>query len=188
MDDPLAVEAWRRYLQRYGVWANAPVPLFPYPGSPHYTKRWGLPDEHAWCVRYGAVRQLGHLGASALGHWLGRAAIYVLPARYEPFGLSILEAGLAGCALVVGDIPSLRENWDGAAVFVPPDDAEALAMELSRLIQKPERLGILADRAHTRAREFTPQRMCAGYLAAYQQLLRARQRQGLREKTGLTFS
>jgi anaerobic magnesium-protoporphyrin IX monomethyl ester cyclase len=47
-DDPQAIEAWRRHLQRYGVWANAPVPLFPYPGSPEYTVKWGLPDEQAW--------------------------------------------------------------------------------------------------------------------------------------------
>ncbi len=33
-----------------------------------------------------------------------------LPARYEPFGLSVLEAALSGCALVLGDIPSLRES------------------------------------------------------------------------------
>jgi anaerobic magnesium-protoporphyrin IX monomethyl ester cyclase len=48
VDDPRAVERWRRHLQRYGVWANAPVPLFPYPGSPDYTKKWGLPDDRAW--------------------------------------------------------------------------------------------------------------------------------------------
>jgi hypothetical protein len=47
----------------------------------------------------------------------------VLPARYEPFGLSVLEAALSGCALVPGDIASLRGNWDGVAEFVCPDDA-----------------------------------------------------------------
>jgi anaerobic magnesium-protoporphyrin IX monomethyl ester cyclase len=48
VDDPGAVERWREQLQRHGVWANKPVPLFPYPGSPDYTKRWGAPDEQAW--------------------------------------------------------------------------------------------------------------------------------------------
>jgi B12-binding domain/radical SAM domain protein of rhizo-twelve system len=48
VDDPDAVEAWRNGLQRHGVWANKPVPLFPYPGSPDYTKRWGAPDDDAW--------------------------------------------------------------------------------------------------------------------------------------------
>jgi B12-binding domain/radical SAM domain protein of rhizo-twelve system len=48
VDDPEAVERWREELQRHGVWANKPVPLFPYPGSPDYTKRWGKPDDYAW--------------------------------------------------------------------------------------------------------------------------------------------
>jgi anaerobic magnesium-protoporphyrin IX monomethyl ester cyclase len=47
-DDPEAVEAWRQRLQTSGVWANKPVPLFPYPGSPDYTRRWGAPDGRAW--------------------------------------------------------------------------------------------------------------------------------------------
>ena len=47
-DDPVAVEAWRTHLQEHGVWANKPVPLFPYPGSPDYTLRWGKPDDLAW--------------------------------------------------------------------------------------------------------------------------------------------
>ena len=47
-DDPADVERFRQKLQKYGVWANQPVPLFPYPGSPDYTRRWGAPDERAW--------------------------------------------------------------------------------------------------------------------------------------------
>ena len=47
-DDPQAIEAWRAYLLQHNVWANKPVPLFPYPGSPDYTKLWGLPDDQAW--------------------------------------------------------------------------------------------------------------------------------------------
>jgi B12-binding domain/radical SAM domain protein of rhizo-twelve system len=47
-DDPGDVEAWRIELQQHGVWANKPVPLFPYPGSPDYTRRWGVPDDRAW--------------------------------------------------------------------------------------------------------------------------------------------
>ena len=47
-DDPADVEAWRARLQEAGVWANKPVPMFPYPGSPGYSKRWGAPDDRAW--------------------------------------------------------------------------------------------------------------------------------------------
>jgi B12-binding domain/radical SAM domain protein of rhizo-twelve system len=47
-DNAKEIEAWRQHLQRFGVWANQPVPLFPYPGSPEYTRRWGAPDDLAW--------------------------------------------------------------------------------------------------------------------------------------------
>ena len=47
-DSAEEVEAWRQQLQAHGVWANAPVPLFPYPGSPDYTRLWGRTDDRAW--------------------------------------------------------------------------------------------------------------------------------------------
>ena len=117
------------------------------------------------------AHSLGHLSAEELAPWFSRAAIYALPARYEPFGLSVLEAALAGCALVLGDIASLRENWEDAALFVPPDDPEALRTALLALINQPERRGELARRAREVALAFTPQAMADGYLAAYAELL-----------------
>jgi hypothetical protein len=47
-DDPADVERWREDLRSHGIWANKPVPMFPYPGSPDYTMRWGAPDDTAW--------------------------------------------------------------------------------------------------------------------------------------------
>ncbi|MEN2977827.1 TIGR04295 family B12-binding domain-containing radical SAM protein (plasmid) [Tistrella bauzanensis] len=47
-DDPAEVAAWRNLVQGKGVWANDPVPLYPYPASPQYRQMWGLPDDHAW--------------------------------------------------------------------------------------------------------------------------------------------
>lgn len=47
-DDAQLIERWREGLQRHGVWANVPVPMFAYPGSPDYTLRWGTPDDRAW--------------------------------------------------------------------------------------------------------------------------------------------
>jgi glycogen synthase len=131
-------------------------------------------------VHYGAVRSLGRLEPVALARQLSRATIYALPARYEPFGLSILEAGLAGCALVLGNIPSLRELWDDAAVFISPDDAKALTMTLQTLIRDSGRLAELSARARTRALQLSPERMLAGYLAVYHELLHARRRRGSR--------
>jgi anaerobic magnesium-protoporphyrin IX monomethyl ester cyclase len=47
-DDPDATLRWRDAMQTHGIWANDPVPLFPYPGSPDYRKLWGAPDDWAW--------------------------------------------------------------------------------------------------------------------------------------------
>ena len=42
------VASWRAELRAHGVWANEPVPLFPYPGSPEYRRLWGPEDDDAW--------------------------------------------------------------------------------------------------------------------------------------------
>ncbi|MGN6788970.1 MAG: glycosyltransferase family 4 protein [Rhodanobacteraceae bacterium] len=120
------------------------------------------------------VRQLGVLRQAAMQRWLDRASIYALPARYEPFGLSILEAAQAGCALVLGDIPSLREFWDGAALFAPPGDDDALRDALLRLVDDDTLRAHFAARARRRAMFMTATRMADAYLAAYDEIAAAR--------------
>jgi glycogen synthase len=119
----------------------------------------------------GYVNYLGRLPHGEVQAWCDRAAIYVLPARYEPFGLSVLEAASAGCALVLGDIRSLRENWQGAAEFVPPDNRRALAAAIQGLIDDPERRRARAEAAAARAQQFTVDRMVSAYVGAYQTVL-----------------
>ena len=113
------------------------------------------------------TRALGRLAPGTLARWLGAASIYCLPAKYEPFGLSALEAAFSGCALVLGDIPSLREIWGDAAEFVPPDDTAALRDTLNALARDPRRRDELARRARARALRYTPNRMATAYLSAY---------------------
>jgi glycogen synthase len=116
------------------------------------------------------ARALGRLTPAALACFYARAAIYALPARYEPFGLSVLEAALAGCALVLGDIPSLRETWDGAAVFVDPESPEMLRAILDGLTQKDDLRAHLAALARERALALGPGPMADAYLAEYREL------------------
>jgi len=100
----------------------------------------------------------------------GQAAIFAMPSRYEPFGFPALEAALAGCALVLGDIPNLRETWGDAALFAPPDDKDAFAAVLHGLIDDPGLRREMAARARARALEMTPQRMGESILECYQEL------------------
>jgi glycosyltransferase involved in cell wall biosynthesis len=120
------------------------------------------------------VRRLGRLSRQEMASWYERASIYALPARYEPFGLSVLEAASAGCALVLGDIATLRENWTGAADFVAPDDVDGLAAAIERLIADPWYRLAQSRRARRRARRFTIDRMAAAYLTLYRELAGAR--------------
>jgi glycosyltransferase involved in cell wall biosynthesis len=117
------------------------------------------------------ARLLGRLPSAQLAALFARAAIYALPARYEPFGLTVLEAALSECALVLGDIPSLRELWNGAALFVHPDDDEALEMALLTLMNQPELTAYLAERARRRAQRLSAMRMTRRYLAVYRSLI-----------------
>lgn len=116
---------------------------------------------------------LGRLPERALASWFARAGIYALPARYEPFGLSPLEAALAGCALVLGDIPSLREVWGEAAIYVDPEDVRGLGAALRALSADPALRRDFARRARARAARYSLERMTAAYLALYAELLAA---------------
>jgi glycosyltransferase involved in cell wall biosynthesis len=114
---------------------------------------------------------LGRLSHAEMSRWLGRAAIFIHPARYEPFGLAVLEAALSGCALVLGDLESLRENWDGAAVFSPPTDDAALVARVAELAANPGLRAALGARARARALDLGADRMAAAYLDVYRALL-----------------
>jgi glycogen(starch) synthase len=116
------------------------------------------------------LRVLGALSAPQLASWYGRASIYALPARYEPFGLTALEAALSGCALLLGDIPSLREVWGDAAFYVAPDDHSHLHAQLSALIASAAARTKLAARAAAVAARLSPQSMARGYLRLYHRL------------------
>ena len=120
------------------------------------------------------LRLLGRLSPKGVAAWAARASIYALPARYEPFGLSALEAAVAGCALVLGDIPSLREVWEDSAVFVPPNDIDALVHAINGLIADDRRRAAVAERVQKRALQYTPQRMADAYVSIYCRILRSR--------------
>ncbi len=119
---------------------------------------------------------LGQLPFSDLSGWLLRASVFAAPARYEPFGLAALEAAHAGCALVLGNIASVREVWGAAAAYVGCDDEEGLLAALRRLVADPDELRRLAAAARARARDHLPGAMAAAYARLYSSL---RERRGV---------
>ena len=120
------------------------------------------------------IHTLGVLPREQIIDWLSKAAIYALPARYEPFGLSALEAALSGCALVLSNIPTLRELWAGCALFVPPNEPAALRQALHRLITDEALRAELSAAAQQRARMLNATQMAEHYVTLYHLLNRRR--------------
>jgi glycogen(starch) synthase len=103
-----------------------------------------------------------------------RAAVYAATARYEPLGMSALDAAFSRCAIVANDIPSFREIWGDAALYFRTNNAGSLASSLAQLDGDRALRRTYADRAYTRARErFTAKRMIDDYLELYRSLIRA---------------
>jgi glycogen synthase len=114
------------------------------------------------------LRALGFVPLATLLERLRRTRVYLSPARYDPFGLLPLQAAVSGCALLLSDIPSYRELWDGAAAFFDPTNAEDLRNTWQSLLSAPERVTALAHGARSRALEqYAPQRMLDAYSSTY---------------------
>jgi glycosyltransferase involved in cell wall biosynthesis len=122
-------------------------------------------------VVFDHVEALGSLEEAALLTRFAERPIYVSAALYEPFGLAVLEAAQAGCALVLSDIPTFRELWRDAALFVPPRDERAIATAVNRLLAEPGLRLRMAEAARIRALEYGLQPFANGIAALYRQVL-----------------
>ena len=114
---------------------------------------------------------LGEIGSDQLASLLAQQPVFVSAASFEPFGLAVLEAAAAGCALVLSDIPTFRELWGGAALFVPQDDAAGFETAIRTLLDDGElrqRAG-LAAKVH--ARRYTPTATAGAIAGIYDEVL-----------------
>lgn len=97
-----------------------------------------------------------------------RAAIVVSPSLYEPFGLAALEAARSGCALVLADIPTYRELWDGCALFFDAKDAGDLARQVNHLSADDRLRARLVSAAQQRAGRYALPAQVAAYRRLYE--------------------
>lgn len=111
---------------------------------------------------------LGPLPEADIRALFSRRPIAMSAARYEPFGLAVLEAAQAGCALVLSDIPTFRELWNDAALFVSANDAEGYAAAAKMLLSDPHARASAGLAAQTRAGNFTLDILTTQMTALYQ--------------------
>jgi len=122
-------------------------------------------------VSFDHLRTPGELALDDIAQRLAGRPIFASSALYEPFGLSVLEAAQAGCALVLSDIPTFRELWRGAAMFVPADDPRVFADAIEQLLAQPGRRSELGTAARMRALRYTPEAMASRMAQLYSDLL-----------------
>jgi glycosyltransferase involved in cell wall biosynthesis len=125
-------------------------------------------------VTTGSAKHVQFLGALARGDvrgHLARTRVFVSPAYYDPFGLAAVEAALAGCSLVLSDIPSYREVWGETALYFDPHNPHAARRHLEAVLGDDTLRTALADQAGTRARTlYSAERMAEAYMGLYQRL------------------
>lgn len=117
------------------------------------------------------VRFLGRLNRDQIFHWLKISGIYVLPVKYEPFGLSFLEAASCRCALVGGDIPSLREIWGESMTYTDPENPQELAQKCNELLRDGHYLRQKKEEAYQKAKKYSLDEKKENYLQVYRNLL-----------------
>ncbi len=113
------------------------------------------------------IRPLGYLADPVFYALMQRAGVFVFPSRYEGFGLPPLEAMRLGVPTIISTQGALPEVCGAAALQVAPDDVEALAGHLARLLESPSERERLGQRGQAHAASFTWAKAATATRAVY---------------------
>lgn len=84
------------------------------------------------------LHEVGYVSDAQLVTLYRHATALVFPSRYEGFGLPVVEAMRAGCAVIAAEGSSLTEVSGGAAALVNWNDADGLARTMRRVLDSTE--------------------------------------------------
>jgi len=126
-----------------------------------------LTGPHGETVGCRHLRTPGAMPGGAIAARLAQRPVFVSAARFEPFGLAVLEAAQAGCPLVLSGLGTFRELWTGAALIVPDQDEAAYAAAIERVLGDAALRQHLGEAARVRAARYTPQATAAAVASIY---------------------
>lgn len=121
------------------------------------------------------VNFLGDLSQEETQEWMVRASIFISPSKYEPFGLPILQAAAAGCALVLNELDTLKELWNDAAIFFDPNDRGETKKIILHLIEQKNFREEVSEKARVRAAYFSAEKMAENYLNLYKEIIETKE-------------
>ena len=129
------------------------------------------PDE-SWArelVKGAEGRGVRYIGRVDMARELAELDVFVLPARRDPFPLTVLEAMAAGLPVVGTRVDGIAEQLDAdAGLLVPPEDPRALAEAIERLAGDPALRARLGEAARRRVvGHFTVAHQAEGLDRAY---------------------
>lgn len=119
------------------------------------------------------ITYLGQLSRKEIFKWLKKSSIYLLPVKYEPFGLSFLEASALKCALIGGDIPTLRELWKESMTYTDTDNASELAKACNTLLNNKKYCQSMGEEAYRNGKQYSLARKKEQYIKLYHNALQS---------------
>lgn len=137
---------------------------------------------HGASVPVENLRLLGELTPHGIAGMLAAQPVFVSAASFEPFGLAVLEAAQAGCPLILSDIDTFRELWDGAARFVAGVDPAEWADAIADVMGDDAERARLADAALDRGAHFTVSATATAMRALYADAVKAAYPAGTKER------
>jgi glycosyltransferase involved in cell wall biosynthesis len=133
------------------------------------------PSLRQLCRELGIESKVKFLGyVHSVSELLASADIFLMPSKWEGFGIAAVEAMNAGLPVILSDIPGLREIADddsSCAFLVNPEDPHSIAQAVERLLVSPELRTQLGESAFRRAQKFGVDQMVEKYIRVYEQLL-----------------
>ena len=122
------------------------------------------------------VKWAGLVDDATLVHLYQEACVFVLPSRYEGFGLPVLEAMACGCPVISSSASSLPEVVGEAGMLVDPLDVKGMARALGSLLEDPEARASLRAKGLAQARRFTWDRTAREMVSLYARVAHAHER------------
>ncbi|MHB8588237.1 MAG: glycosyltransferase family 4 protein [Candidatus Dormibacteraceae bacterium] len=168
---PRLLAAFRQMRGRHG---SLPFIINGRPGVPQLViagrPGWAYGDTLQRIAAEPGVRYLGHVDEPTLSALYESASVLAFPSLYEGFGLPLLEAMSHGVPAVVGAAGALPELAVGAAISVKPDDVNAIAGALERLLSDAQLRLTLGEQGKRRAADFTWDRAAEQTLAVLRRI------------------
>jgi len=127
---------------------------------------------HAWAdvEPNGVIQFLGPVTEQEKWTLMARASCLLYPSYDEGFGLPVLEAMAVGTPVITSNRGALPEVGGDAAMYVEPEDVEAMSLALTQCLLVPEGVRSLLEMGLARAGEFSWEKAAEATLKILEQV------------------